>query len=472
MKIHNAGKIVLTLGLCAVTVFAKNAAAANINVTVTASPGCAVGQCPDFTINSDCTLQDALDIAECNLEGDVITLGAGQYDASAAGANTFEYDPNDDPTENFPLTLIGAPNGGSVIDGGSDAQGMNLDTSFLSADDNADISVQGIVFQNGNGLGTSGGGLVVDTNDADINIDSCQFLDNQADVDGGGLSLDANDDGAIVVNSNLFLRNDSVSDGVGGGVNAQSFNGTITLTNNILAENTAPFNGGGAFVSGDAASLIVTNNTLFNNQTGDDGNGGGIYLQVDDSSVTLNIYNNIVYGNTAGVNGDGDDIFTCEEGATVGLFNNDFLEYVSGGLAGTCGGGPTINQGANIGVDPVFVDSATDDFHLQSTSPAIDTGDLNPPDGLPTPDFDGVTRPQGPLPDMGALEFQAIPTPSPTPSPTPVPPIVNNLFLSGDGILSCSMQANAGAYAGSIAASAMLLAGGLATLWMVRRRSR
>jgi len=49
---------------------------------------------------------------------------------------------------------------------------------------------------------------------------------------------------------------------------------------------------------------------------------------------------------------------------------------------------------------------------------------------------------------------------------------VNNLFLSGDGILSCSMQANADAYTGSIAASFLLLAVGLATLWMVRRSSQ
>ncbi len=463
MKINTAGKIVITLGLCAFSAFAQNALAATINVTAAASPGCATGQCPDFTISGDCTLQDALDVAQCNLEDDIINIAPGLYDSDAAG--TFSYNASDG--ENFDLSIIGADASTVTIDGGDDDQCLDIDTRFAGGDDLVAISLSEITCQNGF-FGGPGGGVAINVVSATVSVQNNIFQENVAQEWGGGLYVLGTGNGALLFNSNLFLLNSNTND-PGAGMYAESGGGDITATNNIFAQNTAEdSDGGGMYLNASDGDITITNNTLFNN-TSTLGNGGGIGAQVD-SGNTFQIYNNIVFGNTAGTNGD--DIWTCEQGGTVNLFNNDFTEYYSEGSNGGCGSAPTINQGSNIPDDPQFVDSTANDFHLLATSPAVDTGDLNPPNGLPTPDFDGVTRPQGPLPDMGALEFQAIPTPSPTPSPTPVPPIVNNLFLSGDGILSCSMQANAGAYTGSIAASVMLLAGGLATLWMVRRRSR
>jgi hypothetical protein len=59
-----------------------------------------------------------------------------------------------------------------------------------------------------------------------------------------------------------------------------------------------------------------------------------------------------------------------------------------------------------LNVDPKFVSSSTD-FHLQSTSPAINTGSNV---GL-TQDYYANSAPQGPAPDIGAHEFQAIEPP-------------------------------------------------------------
>jgi hypothetical protein len=56
-----------------------------------------------------------------------------------------------------------------------------------------------------------------------------------------------------------------------------------------------------------------------------------------------------------------------------------------------------------VSTDPLFVNPNGLDFHLNSGSPAIDTG-LSLPQVLN--DFDGVSRPQGSGYDIGAFEFQ------------------------------------------------------------------
>jgi parallel beta-helix repeat protein len=56
----------------------------------------------------------------------------------------------------------------------------------------------------------------------------------------------------------------------------------------------------------------------------------------------------------------------------------------------------------NLNVDPLFVNTATADYHLQATSPVIDKGQL---DSAPENDLDGYLRPCGAGIDMGAYEF-------------------------------------------------------------------
>jgi hypothetical protein len=52
--------------------------------------------------------------------------------------------------------------------------------------------------------------------------------------------------------------------------------------------------------------------------------------------------------------------------------------------------------------DPKWVNPSFGDYHLQSTSPAIDTGSNI---DAPSVDFDGNTRPQGNIMDIGAFEY-------------------------------------------------------------------
>jgi hypothetical protein len=57
----------------------------------------------------------------------------------------------------------------------------------------------------------------------------------------------------------------------------------------------------------------------------------------------------------------------------------------------------------NIVGDPLFVNLANRDYHLMPTSPARDAA--MPATITTDHDFDGVARPQGPAPDVGAFEL-------------------------------------------------------------------
>lgn len=59
-------------------------------------------------------------------------------------------------------------------------------------------------------------------------------------------------------------------------------------------------------------------------------------------------------------------------------------------------------ENASVLANPQFVSPATGDFHLTSLSPAVDNG--GGPD-TPSVDYDGVDRPLGNGPDMGAFEY-------------------------------------------------------------------
>jgi len=99
------------------------------------------------------------------------------------------------------------------------------------------------------------------------------------------------------------------------------------------------------------------------------------------------VKNNIFYGQENGVT------HLYASGSTINVSNN--CVYRSGGL-------PKRPADPNDvwGKDPLFIDSAKQDYQLQDNSPCIDQGiDL----GV-TLDFDGTTRPQGDACDMGAYE--------------------------------------------------------------------
>jgi hypothetical protein len=99
--------------------------------------------------------------------------------------------------------------------------------------------------------------------------------------------------------------------------------------------------------------------------------------------------------------------------------------------------GTPVSFDGQIDAAPAWNSPASGDYGLHPGSPAIDTGVINAPLGLPSTDMVGQIRPGGPLPDLGALEWNgsAVPT-----------GIVTNANDSGAGSLrQAILDANANA---------------------------
>ena len=174
-----------------------------------------------------------------------------------------------------------------------------------------------------------------------------------------------------------------------------------------------------------ANKVTIVNNTVFAN--GSSRMGGGIVLGTGDSpgGIVLDdsiVSNNIVYNNPAsGI------VEYCYSGQNcIGSRN-----IVSNNLVYGNGGAISLRVGVatgTISADPLFVNyqaaGTSGDYHLKSSSPAIDRGTAS---NAPSIDMDGVTRPQGAGIDIGAYEFKSsTSTPPPTtPPPTTPPPVVD-----------------------------------------------
>lgn len=256
------------------------------------------------------------------------------------------------------------------------------------------------------------------------------LTDNTAWQMGGGLCV--NDPRDSLIEANLLVRNRSLDtsskgQGWGGGMAILNAN-HITVDRNVVRQNSA-HNGDGIYVgfsSTDTGVITMTNNVLSAN--------GLCEIMVKNGAPA--IINNTIVGTSATTHSVGIDL--TSSAARPSIVNN-IIAWETWGIRGVSGVVPYIDfndvyhnssanyQGVNSGLhdrsdDPLLVDAAGSNYHLDTASPLIDAGTN---DRAPNHDMDNETRPQDgdgdgvARFDIGADEYRLdLNTPTPTPTTT------------------------------------------------------
>jgi hypothetical protein len=274
-----------------------------------------------FNVTNPTEFQNALNTASSNGENDTINVAAGTYNVTTP----LTYSTTG--TENYSLTIIGAGENTTILDGGGTTQVLNLNT--LEA--NGDLDISHLTFSNGSGV-ASGSGLYAETDGASIAVDSCMFDSNSVSVLGGGACLVSNT-GDLTTSHSSFTYNTSSDDA--GGLNAGSSDGMVELTGCTFVNNSATGDdAGGALLYAENGEISMTWNTFIDNNAADDG-GGGFTYQLG-SGVVVTVTNNTFTGNEAHLGGGGS--FTrINDSGSITFTDNTFTNNstITGGGAGT-----------------------------------------------------------------------------------------------------------------------------------------
>src|ERR1051326_230537 len=322
------------------------------------------------------TIQAAYDSPACGA-GDTILVADGVYSNQQLWLTK-------SGTATAPITIQAATTGGAVLDGGN-GTGAHGQTSVVYISGGNYNVIQGFEIKNG----LHGGVTLYGSHN--------QILNNNIHDNGLTYSLSNQGQDGIFsdssVSDNSYMGNFVWNNGRFGLTPNNLDHGLyLTANNELVANNIIVSNAScGIQVVGYPT---VSNMKIYNNTIAWNRDGSAIRLHQGINGV--DIANNIIYGDrrssTCGIKDDG------ATGGGVVVRNNLFYFNVTD----YCFTSTTPDiQPNNQFSDPQFVDSASD-WHLQSSSPAIDSGVTL---SSVTTDFDGVTRPQGSAYDIGAFEF-------------------------------------------------------------------
>ena len=307
-----------------------------------------------------------------------------------------------------------------------DASG-NCGVFYFHNGETSDAVVAGFTIKNGSG--EFGGGIECLSSSPTI---SNNIISTNSSDYGGGIYCQ---ESSPVIEYNTISGNTATNNG--GGINC--YQADATIVNNTISNNTATtYNGGGIYCSD--SSVVIKANIISNNET-TNSSGGGIYC----SGAPVSIINNLIFKNSA-TNLYGGGICSTDNAGTLTLTNNTIADNTASysdatgiitfdtpinmvntilwnnriycadatidisysdieggqGAISTQGTATVIWGDGNIVDNPLFVDAASDDFHLQADSPCVDAGTSQ---DAPSDDLDGNPRPLGSGVEIGAYEY-------------------------------------------------------------------
>jgi hypothetical protein len=255
----------------------------------------------------------------------------------------------------------------------------------------------------GIGINIGSGAPLIQNNTISNNVQAGCF----GGIGGGGIAVGGASQGAQII-GNTITGNNSASGARGGGIGLWT-PGPVLIQGNVITGNTGS-DGGGIGGANDTSGVRIIENVITNNTAL--GTGGGIEI---DNNILL-LLNNTIAGNDAPGGGSAffGWFFTTNGPQTI---SNNLIIGKPGQPALGCRGFDTVSppvfsfndvfssggpnygsncidqtgQNGNLSADPLFVNPAGSDFHLQATSPTIDKGSNDAPD-LPTTDIEGHER--------------------------------------------------------------------------------
>jgi hypothetical protein len=154
------------------------------------------------------------------------------------------------------------------------------------------LTIRDSVFS-GNDADSAGGGIYIENNNAPILIQDTVITGNHAGFAGGGIYL-YDTVGGVKIDRSTISGN--TADVRGGGIYLYDVGAAVVIENSTISGNHATSGDGGGVYAYHVGlgGLAVRNSTIAGNDAG--GSGGGIYLYYDTATVT----NSIIAGNTAG----------------------------------------------------------------------------------------------------------------------------------------------------------------------------
>jgi len=347
----------------------------------------------------------------------------------------------------------------TVLDG--DQAGRVLDAFGLAGS----LVVDGFTLTNGLMTGPGGGIRIDPSGDSHVTLDNIRIIGNTATAAGGnmagGLQVELFGNQRLELTNCRIMANNAISTGggvvVGGGVNIRAIGDSSFLVQGCEIDHNTIESAGQLFGAGvrlqlmsNAQGELLDNSIVENTAEGADVWASGSDIQTRDSS-TLNVERTAIGVNTA-IGGGSDWQLRTSHGDTssfrmsdsiIGLGDHGGMQInadhtstanlvnltvpdnlgqgvelrqfgtatmtmyntISFGNSTDLSTSGTVDLGSNlISVDPLFVDPAAIDYHLDLGSPAENAGDNSPPGGLGLFDFDGGPRIKDNTVEIGCYE--------------------------------------------------------------------